>query len=462
MTISTVPGVAYHSDLEGLAAELAAIELVSPPVGFQFNFTNLVSPLSIYKSSDGAVRWDYDHSSLIPVSCKTAPLSRIIHVSNSGSTGNTGVGAFVGDFSNAKTSVASAITYGNSLGDGYQIIIAPGTYLRNNTWTIAATQPVWIRGWYDVSENRPILSSHDDLTWSLDGTYTNLYKATRSVASRVIDTTTTDSTANYTELLKVASLSTADSTPNSWYTDGTTVYVRRTDGAAPTVNTTWVELGVSAVRTGATANDIYVEGIRFFGGLVSLDGRPGNSACFVDCDFKFQGGEASPDNAVSVLDYNVAVFVRCVASKGYKDGFNGHKVGANIPQIMTLDCVGFANGDVTQTSCNGWTTHDGIKAIDINGRYYNNRGANFIPVDANTQTWAVNSRCSLSVHDGTFPPTNYYFLAGSEAWLDGCEGEMSHNDVVAGTGALVHLRDHTSAGAFVSTNASGGAVIDSY
>ena len=444
-----------------LAAELAAIELLSPPVGFGFNFSKLGAPLNVYKNMAGEVRWTYDHSVLIPASCKTAPLSRIIHVSNSGSTGNTGVGAFVGDFSNAKTSVASAITYGNSLGAGYQVIVAPGTYLRNESWTVVATQPLWLRGWYDNLDNRPILTSHDNLSWTLDGTYTNLYKATRSSVSRVVDASVIDTLGNYTELVSVGSLATANTTPNSWYTDGTTVYVRRSDGQAPTVTSTCVYLNVSSLLTGATANDLYVEGLKIYGGWADLSGRPTNSACFVDCEFKYQGGPASQVDAIQVIDYNMAVFVRCVAARAYKDGFNAHKSGANIPQMLTLDCKGFGNGTTSVLSCNGWTTHDGIKAIDVNGQYYNNLGANFIPVDAGTQTWAAGTKSHKSLGDTNTAPTNFYSVASAETWLDSCVGSRSHRDVVAATSAIIHLRNHSTKDAFIATDATGG-VIDTY
>lgn len=438
---------------------------IKPPDGFQFDFSRLPSPLQVYAKQDGSIGWAFDYTSLIPAEAKSAPLSRIIHVSTTGSDANTGVGSYLGDFSNAKKGVDSAISYGNSLGAAYQIVVKSGTYVRNDTWNTAIpTQPLYMRGWYEGGkENRPLLSMHDALTWTIDVTYTNCYTTTRSATLRVLDVAATkDLYGDVIELALVASASACNSTPGSWYITGSTVYVHRTDEAAVTNENTWAEISVTDIRTGATASDIYVEGIQFWGGAIEVNGNPTNTACFVDCDFKWQGGATSIVDAMPLLDYNVGVFVRCVAAHAYKDGFNAHKVGANIPAMLTLDCVGYANGDSTQTSCNGWTTHDGVMAIDVNGEYFCNRGANVIPVSDGTQSWLVGTRSYRSLGDSGFAPVNYYFLNAGNAWMDRTCGENSHYDILAGTSATVYVRNHITRGCFVERSASGGAKITEY
>jgi len=473
-TIGVNQGTSSSSERGAYSAEDHAVShatlggflgFLTPPADFLFDFSKLGSQLKVYKNGDQTIGWEYDYPSLIPATAKAAPLARIIHVATTGNDANTGVGAYLGDFSNAKKGVDAAITYGNSLGAGYQIVVQSGTYVRNDSWNATLpTQPLWLRGWYDDGpSNRPLLSMHDALTWTLDGTYTNCYTATRTSALRVLDVIATlDDNGDVTELTKVASAATCNSTQNSWYTDGTVVYVNRADDAVVSNANTWVEISVLGIRLGATSAATYVEGIQFWGGNHEVKGRPADTVCFVDCDFKWQGGSASVVNAMPLQDYNLGVFVRCTAAHAYVDGFNGHAVGANVPTMLTLDCVGYANGDPTQTSCNGWTIHDGMMGIDVNGTYYSNRGANVVPVTDTTQCWLVGTRSFKSLGDSGFAPSNFYFLNSLDAWMDSCVGRLSHYDIVAGTSARVFVRDHTTYGCFLEESTSGGAVITPY
>ena len=447
------------------AAELAVSGKIEPPSGFLFDFSKLVADFAVYRNNlTGVIRADYDHTALIPSACRTAPLSRIIHVSPAGSDSNSGVGTYLGDFSNAKASVWSAVSYGNGLGAGYQVVVKQGTYIRNNTWKdTLATQPIWLRGWYDGGlENRPILSMHDNLTWSLDGTYTNCYKAARTSVLRVLDVTRTDSLGNFAELTNVASATLCNTTPDSWVQVGSEVFVRRLDGLAPTNSTTWAHVSIGGVVSGSGGSDIYVEGLRFVGGKNILQQCPTKYACFVDCDFLFQGGASNVRDAIQILDYNQVVFVRCKAAKSAKDGFNAHQQSGKIPQVLTIDCLGFDNGCSVQVSNNGFTTHDGVLAIDINGQYYNNQGGNFVCVDSDTQTWAVGSQARKSVGDGNTAPNDFHFSGAGKAWLESCRSAGSHSGLSGITNAQIFIRDYSNAGAFVDQAVSAGATISAY
>lgn len=457
-TIS-VSNAAYSIANTGLSGARTAINV---PDGFGFDFAKLPTTLSLYRKPSGTIEWTYDYLQGIPSGCKSAPLSRIIHVSNSGSSGNTGVGAYLGDFSNAKVSIGAAITYGNSLGAAYRVVVKSGTYLRNEAWNVAPTQDCWIQGWIDETGVKPVSTANNDYTWTLDGTYTNCYKTTRSAALRVFDSTYTDAQGCYRELTKQASLSACNTNPNSWYTDGTTVYVYRQDGQAPTTVSTLLMINVNVYLTASGGGDLYVSNMRFFGGTGAFTGCPTKTATLVDCDFAYQGGSALAIDALQILDFKQVVCVRCRAYCAYKDGINVHANGGNIPQLLTLDCSGWRNGAAGILSCNGWTTHDAVKAIDVNGRYYANRGFNIACVDDSTHSWLIGTNSAFSYGDGTSPPCAYYFTNAGSYWMDSCVGEQCEYNLWVTLSAQVKTHSCIARDCRIETSATGGAAITAY
>jgi hypothetical protein len=440
-------------------------EILRPPEGFNFDFSKLPSELVIYKNQDGTIGWSFDETSLIPESARNAPLSRIFHVKPGGSDSNTGIGTYIGDFSNAKKKIGNAIAAGNATGAGYQVIVAPGTYERlDGVYSVYTTQPAWIRGWSTTKATRPRIIQADTITWTLDGTYTNCYKATRAASLRVLDLVAAkDKYGNWAEIPRVATVAECNTTVNSWYTDGTTVYVRRADGAAPTLATTEVLLNSIFYPVNSTTMDFCVSNMEFLGGYTNINSVGTITGAFVDCKFSYQGGEERiTADGITLLKAKLWVFVRCEAARTTKDGFNVHEIGGIIPQLLTLDCVAYDCGTVGQTSNNGWTIHDAIPAIDVNGEYFDTRGGEIACADAGTQAWIVGTKCYKSLGDGTELPINFWFRQAGEYWMDTCEGSDSHIDVSAQIGAKVHLRSHKTKGCFVTQELLTGGTIDSY
>lgn len=465
-----VHAIAAVTGLQGALDDKAASDhnhagLISVPAGFNFDFSRLPGTLAVFKNLEGSIGWRYDETALIPESCKTAPLSRIIHVSTTGNDSNTGIGTYIGDFSNAKRKIISAVTAGNLLSDGYQIIIAPGTYARLDGFHSSTTsKPVWVRGWCNSTATRPLSTTAEDVTWTLDATYTNCYKASRPSALRAIDLTAArDQFGNYSELSRQSSAALCNTTPGSWYTDGTSVYVRRLDGAAPNFSNTHVLLNTPWIHGASPAMDIYISDMEFMGGYADLNAGPTYTFAAVDCRFSYQGGEEKYTDAITLLGVKIGVFIRCEAVAAMKDGFNAHEsAGGHDPQMLTLDCTSYGCGWIGHTSNNGWTTHNGIVAIDVNGSYHNTRGALIACVNDGTQAWLVGTRCYQSLGDGTVLPTNFLFDNLGEFWLDSCTGKDSHIDVSSNGGAVIHLRNHRVSRCFLAQEIVGNGVISEY
>ena len=222
-------------------------------------------------------------------------------------------------------------------------------------------------------------------------------------------------------------------------------------------------MNATSLTTGASSGDLYIDGIKIYGGTATIKDAQTKKACFVDTEFRFQGGPSSVTNAISVLDYDLAVFVRCVATKASTDGFNAHAAAGKIPTMLTLDCVGFDNGDGIQSSCNGWTIHDGIQAIDVNGHYHSNQGANVIPVTALSGALCVGTVAEYGrVQPSATPPQNFTASTAASLWMDSTIGRYSDGDITAAGAAVVKVRNHKTLGCRVERSVNDTATISDY
>lgn len=436
-------------------------EKINIPAGFQFDFSKLKGPLLIALAPDGSIQWHYDYKAHIPQDCRNAPLTQIFHVAPGGADGKTGIGTYLGDFSQAKASLSATITAGNATGLPYQVVVAPGTYLRAKTIQgIVPTADVLIRGY---GKDRPVLLMADDLAWSLDTTYPSLYKASRTSVIWALDLKKRRADGSYEPFVKFATAAAAQSSTgvNAFFYDNTTVYVKRADGAVPTISNTAATMAVQCFDSGATTGDVYLENLTFIGGFNNFRRATTKTMVAVDCDFFNMGGYAYVANATSVLDIDFFIAVRCNGSGASSDSFNAHAANGKIPHMLTLDCVGYSNGDGTIGSCNGWTIHDGVPGIDINGRYGMSQGGQVVPVNAGTQALCIGTLAEYPLPTGASAPYAYLSADNAKMWLVSTRTVGAESDLVASTNGLLYVRGHRSEGCRVERMATtGGAVID--
>lgn len=409
------------------------------PSALQAAFSTYAN-FDIWRDSQGVVRHNFDRKAWAPTPDVQPWLAQNTYYvdGTSGADANAGT-----SWALAKKSISAAITAGNTAAAPYVVYVRAGLYVRAggtalNFGIVAPTQPCS----FIAVGGRVTSMVCDLLTWTLNSGTT--YQATRSSAQRAYDTATKTAFGDYTEITKVAALATCQATPGTWYTDGTTVYVNRADGAVVSDANTRIYLTSISGAKCSTSGNTYVYGFDFEGGNQYAFRAAGNASGRVvteSCSFKYVT-DTGAFNGLTVQDVAGVAAINCVAAQNPADGFNAHSASGTNPFLLTIGCIGRSNGKTGSTSNNGLTTHDGNAALDISGVYHNNYGANVAIVNANTQLWCVGTKAHDSYGDlsfgGSVPAADY--LTDQDAtttmWLDGCIGFGSDNSIYKPQGVI--------------------------
>jgi hypothetical protein len=308
------------------------------------------------------------------------------------------------------------------------------------------------------------------LTWTLNTGAT--YQAARSNVTHVLDMSSKDAFGIPLGYTFRSSIATVDANPGSWWTDGTTVYVRTLAGAAPVAGTHLVQVGLALVRFNiGGAGELYLRNLYTLGGLshnaliqnVSGDYTANKLVCY-NCAFTysnplFTGG--SGNNGIAVESLKVAQFYNCIAAYNSSDGFNFHYTRAD-PTAgavrgyygLAFGCSSYNNGigdaSATLNTNNGYTAHEGANFAAVACAAWNTQGALFAFVNG---CYSVLIGCTsrLSAHtvsNATFHAA-YYFDNGSapagvtgKAYLDDCEGNDTNLDLATdGSNLPITLRE---------------------
>ena len=390
----------------------------------------LGAPVTI---SAGRANVGIDPKSLVPLDPKVSATVYYVDVTNGNDTNNGTTWAL------AVKSIWKAVTLGNTAAVPYTVNIAPGTYFRangfsNNGTEVIPTQSCLIQG----ANGQAICVSGDSHTWTLESGTT--YQVTRSNAKRVFDMSEVDDDGDFYEFTLAASLAACQATPGSWYTDNTTTYVNRLDGAAATAANTMVILQAINTIRATTSGNMHMYRITQYGGnsgCIKISGNATGKFYAEDCAFKYSATSTYIDNVQS-LDYALCVFNRCIASKAQKDGFNFHIANSVIPAAILFDCKGYGNGTATaSTSNNGVTIHDAGVLIDFNGRYWGNYGGDFAHANAGTMAVGVCTHTGGSPGDesrgGAVPAgTGFHSVDSAAIYKYDCVGE----DLITGAGSI--------------------------
>lgn len=456
------------SDLfeNGLAAAVG--QPIAKPAGFTLART--VFPFDFWRDATGRVRTNFDRKTWAPTP-DTTPWATIttyyvdINKANDSADGLS--------WANAKKSINAAITAGNTAATPYIIYVRAGTYPRaqspqGSAGTVVPSQPCALI----AVGGRVVTGMFDTLSWTLDTGTT--YKATRSNTKRVIDLTVTNQWGLGSDYTWAVDLATCRATPGTWFTDNTTVYVNRLDGAAVTDSNARAMISVSSSAGGikmSTGGHMYVAGFDCQGGLPAyIAGGAAYRFVAEDCTFRYSSGDdgivvigtSSPKNGISVLNVEGAAFIRCDASGNQSDGFNAHLSSGVNPFMFTMDCTGYNNGRAGAFSCNAFTTHDGNKAIDLRGIAADNAGGQIAIVHAGTQMWCIDTMATASRGDqvlgGPVPPSDFLVDQSTpELFLENCVAGSSQYSLNANYGKIWKRGGHFPMATFTS---DGGSVVD--
>ena len=294
-----------------------------------------------------------------------------------------------------------------------------------------------------IAEDGVILTCADDLSWTQDSEYTNVYYATRSGVTSVFSLIKNEKGV-YPQLTKVTSLSAVRTTAYSWFLNSNVVYVNL-GGETVTNANVICQLAVGSSQhmfefapTSANMN-IYIENVTAFGSNNGFFGFTNNTGYTMNvvmdnCDFIF----CSTNNGVTCRGTNT-IFHKCKSIKAFRDGFNYHKGTTQMCNAIELDCVGAYNGlEDTNYNNNGSTTHEGNSILRINGTYFNNSGPNIADVDDGTIS--VNLNCKMFDSAGILTQKNDAMTTGGATmYLNNCymKGSKSIKNISA-TGENSH------------------------
>src|SRR5690606_9269512 len=136
----------------------------------------------------------------------------------------------------------------------------------------------------------------------------------------------------------VADLAACQALAGSWAQVGTTLYVHRADGAAPTSTTaggnTLPILTAGNFQPNTAGLTHYIEGVDFWGGASGavVNCRLGTQVTFNDCTFAYGGsGSISGQETIRGLlntTSSLVVAIDCRSHHNAQDGFSVHDLSA--------------------------------------------------------------------------------------------------------------------------------------
>lgn len=359
----------------------------------------------------------------------------------------TGVTYYVdyitGNDANAGTAVAplKGIKAALAKVDVGRVKVAPAFYPHNYNWasTFPAGRNFSVERWEGIRPGPVINSTADDaLTWTVNGTYSNVWQATRSIVAKVRDYSRRAADGRYFEYRSVASLLLCSQTSGTYYYDGSIVYVNTLENAKPHSQVK-VFLETAAAYFNTTFA-VLIDGIEFHGGREAFyptnTGASGGLLIANDCKFMY-AQNATVGNGVRLEGIEDSYFQNCEASYNNRDGFNYHVATTVIPKVTEINCRGFYNGQDGAGVNNGSTMHDAGRIVRIGGEFAYSEGPQVVDVgnskSFNAGVHAYASRLGLD----TIANANFY-LSGGEMWLLDCDAEYSLYDAAITSGGAVY------------------------
>jgi hypothetical protein len=423
----------------GLAPQYSIHMPVAVPAGFTWDQGRF--PLAVTKSGAG-YRSGTAPRNLVNPAIWTGPAYHVD--SATGNDANSGLGAFEGDFSTATRTIHRAFALGNATGAPYRVLVKAGQYEESAFTQNGSQEPnqhVAILGWGGAVRYR---TGPFSVAWVADAGGT--YRAALGSVKRVLRTDVLTEKGQYTELTLAASLALCRTTPNSWFDASGTVHVNI--GKVPATTDIAAIRSFHGARFLTHASDFYIENVHCEGGITGalhLDADAARNVVGVNCTFRYSAPSAanSPLDAARVRRTNgLAAFFDCDASMGAKDGWSFHEDGVAGLHVLLERCTGHYNGIDPATSCNGFSTHDAIRAVALSCDFGLSRNGTEVHMIQTTQTWLAGVRAVARDIDGTsvaFKCSNPSFM-----WLQDCIADAAGgttNFAIEANAGTVYTRD---------------------
>lgn len=329
---------------------------------------------NIYRGIDGMIYDDLDLSKY--------DTTNIIYVNRDTGNDETGTGTSDTPFKTIK----AALNYIATLeGETYKIVCQTYRFFRNEFYTETQASSMYTMNKNIIIEpedsTKRILVSTDqsNLTWTKQSN--GVWLTNRSSVYKIYDMSEKDGFGCFKELQKVDYLEDCVNTRNTYYINGSSVYLNTKDGEMPTIDTYLMTLvlyigGLSLENN----NFLRLKNIDFYpAGVIHLQNGSTNFENTLICENVRIFGNNS-QNAFDIDNIKKVYMLECVCGKSYMDGFNYHYQGMTSEEIKKCfvyerNCISYENGlKYDETICNCSTTHEGIKSLRVNGIYQNSNG----------------------------------------------------------------------------------------
>lgn len=415
-------------------------------------------PFELYRDSDSLIKHTLDVNSRYKGGTK-------IYVA---STGNDTTGD--GSEPLPYKTLTKAITVAVAGGDLKYEILVNNEFLNRDENIFNQTISNKTIAVISTNENKTITSSNSTYAWTLDGTGT--YKATRTGVLSTIDFLNKDVFGLPIPLKQVSTLLLCQSEAGTWYTDGSIVWVHRTDGLIPTNLNTGVNIGVIGIDPQLGTNGVlYFENFIFCGWQNGVSLRVRNSVssgsgelCVSNCFFVGKKGLTSNGNCLSVVGLKNAYVLNCISAYGQRDGFNytydtlSTRLDRELCTYFEYNCLAYDLGlvEAGSLSNNVSSAHNGVKGIRVGTIGYNNTGATIHDV---TGCISVLYDCRLRhpVTGGVYGSgASYFFSSDGDgvskgvAFLNNCSATNNTNALIVGATQVVNIDKFVYTGSVIN------------
>jgi hypothetical protein len=334
--------------------------------------------------------------------------SHTYYISKTGSNDNNGT-----SWENAWANMFKLI---NTVDDYSTIYIKEGIYYRSDIPMSSNFE--YYKNLNIIGDGQVIMAYADPLEYTQNSTYSNVYQVAKTNISEVIDISGRKNNL-FPALLKVNSLVECADNINTYYHDGSILYINN-GGVVNNDNILVTLLGTKSIikirPNSANNNTIYLENIVAIGSdeptVFTLQNGTYNSKANLhtyNCQF-YYGGRGTA--CLRSAGCNT-IYMNTKVAYSHTDGIS-YIISNNMPcYSLEVNCESSNNGlGYTDNSCNGSTAHSGSQIVRINGNYFNNQGANVGDIHDNTISLNFNCNAfdSKAITDNpdttNFPPSN--------------------------------------------------------
>ena len=306
-----------------------------------------------------------------------------------------------------------------------------------------------------IGEGIVILTDSDDqVTWTQNVSYPNVYQITRSNISNKIIDIRNKNRGVYPLLNQVNSIEECNYNLNTYYYSDNILYVNI--GEEVTIEKILVpyqrEVPILHANPSNNATDnvkVYMKNLTFIGGHKGCFTvySQGNYTAYLyaeDCNLLYGGGLNNEYRDNGFTNQGAfSLLLNCKCNYSTKDGFNYTNKGSFVARGIEINCEASNNGLLMDDNTNnGSTAHMGSKILRINGNYFNNKGSNVADVQQNTVSYNFNCKAFDCEADGEVILNSDFSCqqAGTTMYLINCFAKgNSYNNLQCTSGSTMYL-----------------------